>query len=87
MQLAARDQEEDRLQALARYEVLDSLPDERFERLVRLVAHAFGVPIALISFFDEKRQWIKAGIGMNVQALERCDSLCLAVIEAGKAGM
>ena len=85
MQTAELDQERDRLQALARYEVLDSLPEESFQRLVRLVARTFAVPIALISFFDGSRQWIKAGIGLDASALERCDSLCRVVVEEGQA--
>ncbi len=65
MQTAELDQEANRLQVLARYEVLDSLPEQSFQRVVRLVARTFTVPVALISFFDKSRQWIKAGTGLG----------------------
>ena len=54
-----------RLQALRRYAILDTAPDVRFDRLVRLAQRQFAVPIALISLIDESRQWFKARIGID----------------------
>ncbi|WP_425144710.1 diguanylate cyclase domain-containing protein [Deinococcus sp.] len=68
--------EEERLKELARFAVLDSLPEEVFEKLARLTARHFKTPLASISFLDERRQWIKAGFGLSGRAsLERCDAL------------
>ena len=49
--------EKSRLQALQSLEILDTEPEERFDRLTRLAKHMFDVPIALVSLVDENRQW------------------------------
>ena len=60
-----------RLQALYRYEILDTEPEEAFDDLARLAAHICGTPIVLINFIDENRQWFKSKIGMEVTELPR----------------
>lgn len=57
--------EASRLDALRRLNILDSEPEERFDRITRLAKHAFGVPIALISLIDENRQWNKSRQGLE----------------------
>jgi diguanylate cyclase (GGDEF)-like protein len=77
--------EEDlRLQALARYAIVDTLPEAVFERLARLASRLLSSPIASISFFDERRQWVKAGCGLGVSEIARGDSLCNLVFEGGE---
>ncbi|MFT7286858.1 MAG: hypothetical protein ACI87W_000967 [Halieaceae bacterium] len=46
-----------RLNALRRTRLLDSAPEERFDRLMRLTKGFFGVDIALVSQVDSDRQW------------------------------
>lgn len=70
------DNEAQRLQALYRYEVLDSGAEDSFNRLVEIVAKLFRVPIAIISFVDEERAWFKAGHGVMFQEVERHQTLC-----------
>tara|TARA_R100000501_G_C2510422_1_gene42261 strand:+ start:190 stop:375 length:186 start_codon:yes stop_codon:yes gene_type:complete len=49
-----------RLLALKRTHLLDTSPEERFDRFTRMAKLAFDVPIALVSLVDEKRQWFKS---------------------------
>lgn len=43
---------------------MDSGPEERFDRLTRLVAAALSVPVALVSLVDNKRQFFKSTFGL-----------------------
>ena len=52
--------EERRLAALRRLGILDTPPEERFDRLTRLGAALFDVPLALVSLIDQNRQWLKS---------------------------
>ncbi len=49
-----------RLEALHALNILDTPPEERFDRVTRLARRLFDVPIALISFVDANRLWIKS---------------------------
>lgn len=62
-------EEADRLAALRRYDVLDTPPEEQFERIVRLAARWFDVPISLVTLLSENRLWFKACKG-----LDRCET-------------
>lgn len=53
-----------RLEALYQTELMDSGPEERFDRLTRLVAAALSVPVALVSLVDNKRQFFKSTFGL-----------------------
>ena len=65
-----------RLDALRRYKVLDTLPEQALDDLTALAAHICGVPIALISLVDEHRQWFKSRIGLSVGETSRHVSFC-----------
>lgn len=39
-------------------ELLEALPDDRFDRVIRLARHVLGVPIAAVSFVDNGRRWM-----------------------------
>ncbi|UUX95736.1 GAF domain-containing protein [Aquabacterium sp. J223] len=56
--------------------VLDTPPEERFDRIARFAADEFGVPIALVSLVDEHRQWLKARVGLDVCETARDISFC-----------
>ncbi|HEV2952811.1 MAG TPA: ATP-binding protein [Candidatus Dormibacteraeota bacterium] len=68
--------EKDRLSALSKLEILDTAPDERFDRLTRLARTLFQVPIALISLVDSDRQWFKSCYGLADSETEREASFC-----------
>ncbi|WP_353252546.1 sensor domain-containing diguanylate cyclase [Salinisphaera sp. PC39] len=56
--------EERRLAALHSLGILDTAPEERFERLTRLARRLFRVPISLVSLVDRDRQWFKSAQGL-----------------------
>lgn len=74
--------EPSRLQALHALKLLDTLPEERFDRIVRYAAKQFDVPIALISLVDRDRQWFKAKVGLEICGSSRQASVCSHVIRA-----
>ena len=65
-----------RLEALRSLNILDTLAEERFDRLTRLARRIFDVPIALVSLVDEDRQWFKSCIGLNTAETARELSFC-----------
>jgi GAF domain-containing protein len=68
--------EAERLAALHRLLLLDTPPEERFDRIVAFAAEEFDVPIALISLVDGDRQWFKARTGLGVCQTPRSSSFC-----------
>ncbi|MBO9688936.1 GAF domain-containing protein [Roseateles chitosanitabidus] len=76
------DNEADRLQALRELLILDTPPEERFDRIVQFAAEEFGVPIALLSLVDTNRQWFKARFGLAVCETGRDVSFCGHAIHA-----
>ncbi len=65
-----------RLEALRKLGVLDTSAEERFDRLTRIAQAVFGVPIALVSLVDEKRQWFKSCLGLPLSESPRENSFC-----------
>ena len=59
--------EQTRLDTLKSLNILDSIPEERFDRITRLAKRIFNVPIALISLIDEDRQWFLSSIGLDIK--------------------
>lgn len=68
--------ESERLRELHELLLLDTPPEERFDRVVRFAADQLDMPIALVSLVDEHRQWFKARIGLNVPETGRDISFC-----------
>ncbi len=68
--------EAQRLEALARLKILDTAPEERFDRLARLAQNLLGVPTALVSLSDAERQWFKSRQGFDLKEMPRNLSFC-----------
>ena len=68
--------EKTRLESLHALNILDSSPEERFDRLTRLAKRIFGVPIALVTMVDSDRQWFKSVIGLDLRETPRDISFC-----------
>jgi GAF domain-containing protein len=68
--------EAQRLQALRALLILDTPPEERFDRIVRFAIDEFEVPMAAISLVDDERQWFKASHGLPMCQTARDISFC-----------
>ncbi len=68
--------EAERLEALRRYNILDTPSEAAFDRITTLAARLFNAPIAIVSLVDEARAWFKSCYGFNLQEVPREDSLC-----------
>src|SRR4030095_9519366 len=73
--------EQDRLEALRRYEILDTPPELDFDDLAALAALVCATPIALITLLDEGRQWFKARVGLEVAETPRDIAFCDKAIQ------
>lgn len=65
-----------RLAVLEHFNVLDTEPEERFDRITRLAARCFDVPIAVISLVDAARQWFMSSAGLDTKETPREISFC-----------
>ncbi|WP_326540971.1 GAF domain-containing protein [Pseudorhodoferax sp.] len=72
--------EEPRLRALQALMVLDTPPEERFDRVVRFAAEQLEMPMALVSLVDGERQWFKSRIGLDVPQTGRDVAFCAHAI-------
>jgi diguanylate cyclase (GGDEF)-like protein len=70
------DNEANRLKSLNKLNILDTPPEERFDRVTRLAKSLFNVPIALVSLVDSSRQWFKSCFGVDVSETGREISFC-----------
>lgn len=68
--------EDVRVATLRSLSILDTEPEERFDRLTRIAKRLFGVPIALVSLVDMNRQWFKSCQGLAVTEMSRDISFC-----------
>jgi signal transduction histidine kinase len=69
-----------RIKALESYNILDTLPDDDFEEIAQIAYQIFDMPISLISFVDNNRQWFKSHIGTEVKETHRDFSFCAHAI-------
>lgn len=74
--IACMSKEEMRLKALARYEILDTLPEREFDDLTLLAAQICATPIALVTLLDGERQWFKAKVGTDLSSTPRKIAFC-----------
>jgi phosphoribosyl 1,2-cyclic phosphodiesterase/CheY-like chemotaxis protein len=72
--------EERRIASLRELKILDTEPEERFDRVTRLAAALFDVPMATITLVDESRQWFKSCVGLSSNESPRDASFCAHVV-------
>ena len=78
----------ERLAAVRRTALLDTPPEESFDRLTRMAARLLGAPIALISLVTDDRQFFKSATGLPEPWASRrgaplAYSICRHVVETG----
>ena len=78
---AIPDNEQRRIAALRELKILDTDAEERFDRITRLSAALFDVPMATISLVDEHRQWFKSRLGLSAKEGPRDATFCAHVSE------
>lgn len=66
----------ERLAALRALLILDTPPEQRFDKVVQFAAEEFDMPIALLTLVDQNRQWFKARVGLDVCETARDVSFC-----------
>lgn len=70
-----------RLEAVRRYDILDTPPDGAFDRITALAAELFDVPISLVTIVDHDRIWFKSRFGLDgVEQIDREPGLCASAI-------
>ncbi len=74
------DNEQERLEALRHFKVLDTDPEESFDEIARLASYVCHTPTALITFVDANRQWFKARVGFDQHETSRDASFCAHAI-------
>lgn len=72
--------ETERLEAVRRYDILDTPPDGAFDRIAAMAARVFGEDIATVSIVDHDRVWFKARHGLDVEEIGRDPGLCASAI-------
>jgi signal transduction histidine kinase len=68
--------EEERLQSLHTLNILDTPPEERFDRITKIATVLFNVPISTVTLVDSRREWYKSCQGLPVHEGERAISFC-----------
>lgn len=71
-----------RLASLKNLRLLDTLPSENFDRITRLAANIFGLPVAAVSLTDMNRQWFKSKVGVDHNEIPRDRAPCSEVAES-----
>ena len=72
-----------RVAALDRYAILDTEPEESFDDLVVLAAEVCKTPIAMLSLVDDRRQWFKSKVGVQIRETPKDTSICAHAIRQG----
>jgi hypothetical protein len=76
--------EEARQLALSTLNLLDTAPEERFDRIVALASSTLGTSAAAFTVLDGERQWHKSVVGLDAAEIPRGDSFCtVTVLGAG----
>jgi len=70
------EKEAQRLDDLYALDILDTAPEERFDRITRLARQIFDVPFAVVSLVDKDRQWFKSRQGLALAETPRDIAIC-----------
>ncbi|USX28061.1 sensor domain-containing phosphodiesterase [Oxalobacteraceae bacterium OTU3CINTB1] len=71
-----------RLEALNKLNLLDTPPSDAFDRITRMAARLFDLPIAAVSLTDADRQWFKSRVGVEHTSIPRLQAPCGEVADS-----
>ena len=80
--LALVSDEQERLEALRSYNIIDTDPEPVFNDLAQLAAYVCGTPMAVVSLLDDERQWLKARVGIDLREVPREQAFCQYALRA-----
>ncbi|HEX8333890.1 MAG TPA: GAF domain-containing protein [Segetibacter sp.] len=69
-----------RIEALKKFDILDTPSNGSFDRITELASSIFKVPIAIISLVDTHRIWFKSHHGLPINQIDRTPGLCASAI-------
>lgn len=72
--------EQERLQALQAYNILDTVSEEEYDALTRIASLITDTPISLITLVDRDRQWFKSKQGIDIDETPRQYAFCAHTI-------
>ncbi len=68
--------EQERLEALRRLNILDTPHEDLFDDLARMAAYVCSAPIAMVNLVDTHRVWAKSNLGFPASEVRRAVSPC-----------
>jgi GAF domain-containing protein len=75
-QIEMPENETERLAAMEKYRVLDTDHEKNFDEIVTLASQICYTPVAVITFLDANRQWVKVKTGWDSQQTARKIAFC-----------
>jgi len=72
--------EEERLEVLRQYKILDTASEQAFDDITKLAADVCQTPYSFLTFIDKDRQWFKANVGLPVRETSRDIAFCAHAI-------
>ncbi len=84
MATSSRRDEESRLAELRSLGIMDTPPEDRYDRFTRLAKRAFNVPFAMFSLVDDNREWFKSSQGLDISEIPREGSVCSEAIRTNE---
>ncbi|RIX30452.1 protein kinase domain-containing protein [Amnibacterium setariae] len=77
-------EEERRMALVRRYNILDTPPDDAFDRISHLARRLLDVPIALVAILDADREWFKSRNGIEIEEIDRDVALCAITVQTNR---
>lgn len=76
--------EEARLAAVRRYDILDTPPEDAFDRIAHLACRLLDVPVAFVAIVDADREWFKTTRGLDLTEIDRNHASCAVTVAKGR---